>query len=304
MAARRMPARAEAARPVTAAGGRARSQRLWPWLALLAVTGSAQAQQPEAVPREDGASVPLMVYHARADACQGVAIVSPGAGGTERGYAYLGEALAAMGHLAVVVGHAESGPGAVRERLRSAAGLREALGALITDPNAYRARSMDIAAASRWARAHCPGGPAWLLGHSMGAATAMIEAGAGNHLGLRGRDGFDLYIVLSPQGAGSIFPAGAWSGIQRPVLSITGTRDDELHGGSWQTRTEPYRNMAPGCKWLAVIEQATHMNLAGHGASQTAEALVKRSIAAFAEGVRRGDCQKPPATGGMSIEAR
>jgi hypothetical protein len=43
-------------------------------------------------------------------------------------------------------------------------------------------------------------------------------------------------VALSPQGPGSIFPETAWRGIAKPVLLITGTRDQALEGG-WQSRT-------------------------------------------------------------------
>jgi len=75
------------------------------------------------------------------------------------------------------------------------------------------------------------------------------------------------------------------------VLSVTGTRDDELGGASWQTRTEPYRNMPPGCKWLAVIDGATHMNFAGNGMARKTEALTSQVIADFLEGARHGHCR-------------
>jgi hypothetical protein len=138
----------------------------------------------------------------------------------------------------------------------------------------------------------------------MGAATAMLEAGARNHLDMSGSDSFGMYVALSPQGAGSIFPANAWSDIKRPVLSLTGTRDDELQGASWETRTEPYRNMPVGCKWLGVIDGATHMNLAGLGMARGSEELITKVIGAFVDGVRRGDCAAPRQVGGIDLRSK
>jgi hypothetical protein len=51
----------------------------------------------------------------------------------------------------------------------------------------------------------------------------------------------------------------------------------------------------PGCKWLAVIDGATHMNLAGNGMSRKAEALSTQVMGEFLEAVRRGDCRTPRA---------
>ncbi len=88
----------------------------------------------------------------------------------------------------------------------------------------------------------------------------MIEAGARNKVGVQGTDSFNAYIALSPLGTGSIFHESAWSGIRSPVLLITGTRDTELGGASWETRTEPFRNMPPRCKWLGVMDGSSHLH--------------------------------------------
>lgn len=271
-------------------------------LALL-TAGTVAAAEAVSLQRQDRKAVTVVAYHPAGTACRGVAIVSPGAGGSETGYRYLGEALSSLGYLAVVVGHPESGRSAVREHMRGGS-LREGLASLITDPDAHRGRSMDIAAARAWASGRCHAADSVLIGHSMGAATAMIEAGARNKVGARGADAFGAYVALSPQGPGSIFPADAWSDIRRPVLSITGTRDDELGGASWQARTEPYVNMPAGCKWLAVVDGATHMNFAGNGMSRSTEALSTQVIGAFLDGVRRGDCALPARRDGIDVQGK
>lgn len=257
---------------------------------LACATGVALAQEAAQLKRQDHKSLAVTAYAPRSPACKGIAIVSPGAGGSERGYAYLGEALSSLGFLAVVIGHQESGLPALREHLRGNS-LREGLAELITEPQAYRGRLMDIAATKSWAQTRCDASTSILVGHSMGAATTLMEAGARNKLGIQGADAFDAYIALSPQGAGIIFPENAWAGIRKPVLLLTGTRDAELGGASWETRTEPFRSMPPGCKWLAVIGGATHMNFAGRGQSAKTQVLVMQITGAFIEGVRRGDCR-------------
>ncbi len=250
--------------------------------------------------REDQTAVAVTVHAPGTGTCRGIAVISPGAGGSETGYRYLGEAVSSLGYLSVVVGHPESGRAAVRERVRRS-GLREGLAELITEPEAYRGRLMDIAAARRWARGQCGNGDAILIGHSMGAASAMMEAGARNRIGIRGTDAFDAYIALSPQGAGPIFPENAWSGITRPVLMLTGTRDTELGGASWETRKQPFSNMSPGCKWLGIVDGATHFNFAGVGLSRPTEALTTRALGAFLDGVRRGDCSPPERVPGLEL---
>lgn len=270
---------------------------------FLGSTAPVAGEEELSLTRQDGKAVPAVAYAPSGPACQGVAIISHGAGGSESGLEYLGAAMSGRGYLAVVVGHKESGRSAVRERM-SGFDLRGALAKLITDPSAYRARFMDIAVAKSWAQGKCSGTRSVLLGHSMGAATVMMEAGAHNKLGLSGADAFDAYVALSPQGAGSIFPADAWSGIRKPVLTLTGTEDSELGGASWTTRTEPFRNMPAGCKWLGVIDGATHLNLAGIGFSGGVEDLATGTLNAFLDGVVRGDCSAPVRRQGITIETR
>ncbi len=232
-----------------------------------------------------------------------VAVISPGAGGSERGLAYLGKGMASLGYLALLVGHQESGLRAIRQHMRGS-GLSDGLSQLITDPQAYGGRFIDIAAAKQWAGAHCRATESILLGHSMGAATVMIEAGAKNKLRVSGLDDFDIYVALSPQGVGSIFPNDAWREISSPVLMMTGTRDEELGGLSWKTRTEPYQHMPPGCKWLGVVDGGTHMDFGGSGTSQEPEKLTMQTIQAFLRAIHQHDCRPPQGPAGMTLQGK
>ena len=271
--------------------------------AALAIACDAFGQAAVTVTRHDKAQVPLLVFSPKGE-CRGTAIISHGAGGSERGYAYLATYLSNEGWLAIVPGHQESGLKALREHA-VASGPREGLGGLVAEPRAYAARLMDIKAAREWASTRCKSTAAILLGHSMGAATTMIEAGAKNNLGVKGSDAFDAYVAMSPQGHGSIFPADAWQGISKPVLTLTGTKDQELHRQSWETRTEPFANMAPGCKWLGVVDGATHMHFAGHGAgSANTEALTLKTVGEFLAVAGRGDCKAPQVARGIELRVK
>ena len=254
--------------------------------------------------RQDQKSVSINTYSPIKDSCRGVAIISPGAGGSEKGYAYLARSMAAQGYLAIVVGHQESGQQALRQQIRNN-GLRKGLSQLITDPQVYRSRFMDIHAAKHWAEAHCNAHEFILLGHSMGAATVMLEAGAKNKLGVAGTNAFDVYVALSPQGIGLIFPPDAWTEITKPVLSITGTRDnEELSSGTWKTRSEPFNNMPVGCKWFGIIDDASHMNFAGIGMSQQTEALTVQTIQAFLLRIHQHDCKSRPQIRGIEVQVK
>ena len=240
--------------------------------------------------RQDSKQVPMRAYKPVQSECKGIAIISHGAGGSESGYRYLGQAMSHFGYLAVVVGHQESGLQSVQEMVRGKT-IAQGLAKLITDTKAYQARFMDIRAAKDWAQTQCLGKEAVLIGHSMGAATVMMAAGAQNLLTVPEMPEFAAYIALSPQGSGAIFPENAWHAIQHPVLMLTGTQDLELGGLSWETRTEAFQNMKAGCKWLGVIEGATHMNFAGLGASQKTETITVQVIQDFLKGVQANDCK-------------
>jgi dienelactone hydrolase len=268
----------------------------------LVSAGAACAQETVTTLRGDGASVPLRVFPPAGSTCPPLAVISPGVGGNEKGLGYLGRALSAGGWMAIVVGHKESGPTALRVDVREA-GLHAGLLRLTSDAAAYRARFADIDAALRWANARCKAPFVALIGHSMGAATVMLEAGAKNKLGLQGLDRFDAYVALSPQGPGSIFPEAAWHGIRKPVLMMTGTRDQSIERG-WEWRTLPYADLAPGCKWLGVVEGAGHMNFAGKGFARETEDRVVRVITAFLDSLRRGGCGTPPSAPGMYMQTK
>lgn len=274
---------------------------------LVSLAGQATAKESLSLSRQDHKTLPATAYFPKEEVCHGVAVISHGAGSSENGYSYIGKAMSALGYLSVVVGHQESDKQALR-KLTKANGLREGLLKLVTDTSAYRGRLMDIAAAKQWAATQCNATKSVLLGHSMGAATTLMVAGARNKMGIKGDDkasnAFDAYIALSPQGPGHIFPANAWADIKKPVLTLTGTRDKALGNAAWKTRTEPYLNMPAGCKWLGVINGATHLNFAGMGFSGKTEKLTTQTISAFLQGVDKGDCKAPAPQSGIDIQAK
>lgn len=254
------------------------------------------------VMRSDGAYTNLHVFRPSV-ACNGVAVLSPGAGDDRDALSWLGRALSQYGWLTVTMAHRESGHDSLRDRVRNG-GLRDGLLALTTDPEAYDDRLEDAGAALHWARGECRTGPAVFAGHSMGAVTVMIEAGAKNKLGLDSDDRFDGYIALSPLGKGPVFPAGAWHDIHKPMLLVTGTRDEPLDG-KWQTRTEPFADMGPGCHWLAVVDGATHFNFAGFGYGHgDIEAKVLPLIERFLDNVRGHRCAVPTPAAGVKFDTK
>jgi predicted dienelactone hydrolase len=199
----------------------------------LTLSVPAAAQELVNVPRADGAETPLRLYSVAKD-CALLAVISPGAGGTEDGYAYLANGLRDRGWLAVVMGHQESGPATLRKEIRSA-GIHGGLKDMVTDPALQQDRMLDLDAALAWSSQRCRGSYKALLGHSMGSDTVMFEAGARNKLQIRGQDRFDAYVAISPSGHGSIFAEASWSTIRKPLYVLTGTHDKGLEG-TWEWR--------------------------------------------------------------------
>jgi hypothetical protein len=168
--------------------GRGRRSWVASVLLVLAVAGTSRAQEAAKVAREDGRETPLRVYRpesGRAQGCTPLALISPGAGGTENGYSYLAEGLRDRGWLAIVIGHKESGPKTLLGDVWKS-GLHGGLTEMVTDPALHRDRLMDVGAALGWAENQCRRPFKALLGHSMGSDTVMFEAGADNKFGMRG----------------------------------------------------------------------------------------------------------------------
>lgn len=271
-------------------------------LATAVASGRAFADGTVQLPRADGATTAMKVYEPSSSGCAPFAVISPGLGGDERGYGYLAQALADDGWLAVVIGTPSTSRKPLLQHLRSE-GFKPGLMTMLTNPALYRDRLGDIGAALTWARHRCTPSFVAMLGHSMGAATTMIEAGAHDELGVIGENRFDAYVAISPEGPGSVFSAHAWHGIRKPVFVLTGTRDRGTEG-DWRWRTQPYADLPNGCAWLGVIDGATHMNFGGRGAADGVTAITVKAVTAFLDGVRGGHCPIPAPQPGARFERK
>jgi hypothetical protein len=60
--------------------------------------------------------------------------------------------------------------------------------------------------------------------------------------------------------------------------------------------------MPAGCKWLGVIDGATHMNFAGVGFAGSTEKLVLLETKAFLAALRAGKCGTPAQVSGISLK--
>ncbi|MGH9494666.1 MAG: hypothetical protein ACRD3B_06680 [Candidatus Sulfotelmatobacter sp.] len=98
-----------------------------------------------------------------------------------------------------------------------------------------------------------------------------------------------------------MFPENAWTGIHKPILRLTGTKDSSLDG-DWKTRTIPYDSLPTGCKWLGIIDGATHMNFAGGGLAATTEKLTLLEAKTFLDSLHAGKCGKPAPRDGITLK--
>ncbi len=291
---------------------------LWAGVGLLStLPASTWPSEQSTFIRGDGQRIEVFVNPPATAAgnCKGIAVFSHGAGGTGESIDYLQSALAKDGYLTVAPSHQESGP-AVLKQLRAQSNLRNAVATLITTTSAYQQRYADLQAAiqfaQNWHSGECITSgplatsrkPLLLIGHSMGAATAMMAAGAYNKVNMPPMDIFDAYIAMSPQGEGGIFADNAWRDINKPVLLLTGTRDTTIDGASALARTEPFDNMPPGCKYMGMIDGATHLNFAGNGFARKTELLATALVMGFIRAVNTGHCAEPAQISGVNIRYR
>lgn len=256
----------------------------------------------QTVARADGQNTPYTLFPASgAQSCPPVVLLSPGFGGSQHGLSLLATALQQAGFNAYVIGHTESGP----KQLRAALLAPDRLAAIIAgagDPAAFTARFMDLDAV--WTLATTPCRPPFTLfaGHSMGAQTVMMEAGAIARIGAMGQNRFDAYVALSPQGVGLRFAARAWQRVTKPVLMITGTLDKGVDG-DFATRLTAFDGLPPGNKRLAIINQATHMTLGGRGGGALAD-LVPQIVRTWLKDLAITPMPRPLALDGVSFQQK
>lgn len=249
------------------------------------------------LPRADGAATPVKRYGPQTG-CGPAMIISHGFGGNENGNSGLASAMAAQGWRVIVMGHRESGKEAFRAAIFSGSPKQGILEATTT-PTKHRARFLDLDAAIGEMTRNCRPAKFVLAGHSMGAMTTMLEAGSVGRFGRFGSNRFDAYVAISPQGIGYTYAAGAWSGVSKPVLMITGTRDQASDGG-YETRLSAFDGLPPGSKRLAIIQGAGHLALAANGNSDITKAVSALTFE-FLNAVSKGRTLPPSTLRGIDI---
>ena len=252
--------------------------RLFFVLALLAVfqghDAFAAGSKDIALPRRDGKETPVRLY-GDWNRCLPTMILSHGMGGDYSGLAYVANAAAANSFRAAVMGHAESGRSALRSVLFTRKSRKEDA---LLNPAIWQGRFDDIEATLAFATTNCRPPLLVLAGHSMGAATTMLEAGTRGAVAYGGADRFDAYVALSPQGVSWMFKdTSAWSNIKKPVLLITGT-EDSMFNDDYQNRVKTFDYLPRGYKRIVIIDGADHMDFGGRGKNSEAQQTTTRAI--------------------------
>ncbi len=203
-----------------------------------------------------------------------VVLFSHGLGGTRAGGELWGRAWQAAGLVVLHLQHPGSDLEAVRRVARSFGdqhGLRQAAG-----PDQLLARLGDVkfvldniarrqaSAVGRWTEVRP--NDVGLSGHSFGAHTTLGMAGQ-RYPSLDGvqEPRLAAFVAFSPTLPVQDDATRAYLRITRPMLCITGTRDDDVAGvgATNERRTGVFTALPAGLKAHLVLEDADHMTFAG-----------------------------------------
>ena len=203
-----------------------------------------------------------------------VVLFSHGLGGTVVGGEVWGQAWSEAGFVVLHLQHPGSDLAAVRRQARDFGDPRGLQS--IAGPEQLLARLQDVTfVLDELARRHAAGTDRWneikptgvgMSGHSFGAHTTLGMAGQR----YPGHPGFEepriaAFIAFSPTLPARGDAVQAFERMTRPMLCLTGTRDDDVMGvGATPDRRIGVFSALPTCrKAQLVLENADHMTFAG-----------------------------------------
>jgi predicted dienelactone hydrolase len=224
-----------------------------------------------------------------------VIVFSHGVGGSRLGYGYLGRFWASHGYVSVHPAHRERFQAQVHELENAPPEIRAAMNASIADPESWQARPRDVARAIDGLQAleglvpalrgRLDGTRIGIAGHSYGAYTALLCAGARVQVGSEEREFTErrakAFVALSPPGNGARgLSDRSWRDLERPLLCMHGTRDGGVQGEPPEWREDAFRGIPGGNKTLVLLDGATHATFAGGQPRDPAPAALLQDIEA------------------------
>ncbi len=271
-------------------------------------------------------SVPVRVYLRSAGEPAPLVVFSHGIGGTREGYAYLGRHWAEHGYVVIHPTHLGSDLAALRAPAgRLADRLRTVLADLENLERNPRDVSFVIDQAPREAAlaGRIDASRIAVAGHSFGAYTALAIVGMGvSHAGRRAERlperFFDARVAAAicmstPSAPRLGITPQSWSSIERPLLHIIGSRDEEIDGVGPAGRRTAFDHARSVDQFLLWIDGLEHMGFTGQdslsdrlsGRHPRHHPLICDATLAFLNAQLRGDLRALAAlrTGALSAHS-
>jgi predicted dienelactone hydrolase len=214
--------------------------------------------------------IPLKIYYPAGAHAAPLVLFSHGYGSDRDGYAYLAAGWASAGYVVILPTH-EGGD----RQAALAGGFGEILrGETVVTASQLEANARDlsliisslpeIVRQAPQLRGAIDSTRIGVAGHSMGAGTALVVAGAT----LPGSSEMVAdprplaFIAISPQGMYSSADAHRWDAIARPTMTMYGSADsgEQHQPPSW--RGDPFAHMPPPSKYNVVVDGANHFSFA------------------------------------------
>jgi predicted dienelactone hydrolase len=268
-----------------------------------------------------GRRVPIKVHLPSWTGPFPVVVLSHGAGGNWDSNFAQARHLASHGYVVLALEHVASNTERMRRSMRFAANLRS----MTRDASEVLGRPRDVGfaldQAERWNGSHAEMAGTLdlqrvaVMGHSFGAYTALATCGArpaldwlvprvepGQGLGPELRDArVKACVALSPQGPGEpFFRDDSYAGIDRPVLGISGSRDQQ-QGAPPQNRRRYFDLVPPGRQVFVWIANADHMAFSDASGSRRSslpsrsraevQPIARAATLLFLEAQLRGDAE-------------
>lgn len=244
-------------------------------LAGLAHAGAYETHDLDWFDEARGRSVPVRLYWPESDEPVALVVFSHGIGGSRRGYSYLGEYFAGQGVASLHLQHVGSdrslwrgNPFSLIGRLQAAAQEREALERVRDLSFALDQMLTHVDFGARIDRARIAA-----AGHSYGANTAMLAAGAliereGRRVSLRDARIKAAVLLSAPPFYGERNPAAILRAVTLPTLHVTATEDVIRIPGFYSPasdRVAAYEFIGSPVKALAVFEGGSHSIFTNRG---------------------------------------